>query len=68
MLYFLVRSDSVCHRGFPELRSRARSHTAFKDSSHSLGRPVGERWAGDTDVGTKGIETSVNNNYSSACV
>lgn len=29
---------------------------------------VSVRWAGDMDIGTKGIETNVNNNNSPACV
>lgn len=71
---FLVQSDSVGHSGFPEqAEEQCMVPHHVKDCGMAaicspVWTGVSVRWAGDMDVGTKGIETSVNNNYSPACV
>lgn len=78
MLSFLVRSDSVGHSGFPEQAEEQCTvlHHVKECGTAAICSPVwtgvSVRWAGDMDIGTKGIETSVNNSnnnkYSPACV
>lgn len=75
-LSFLVRSDGVGHSGFPEQAEEPCTvpHRVKDRGTAAICSPVwtgvSVQWAGDMDIGTKGIETSVsnNNNYSPACV
>lgn len=75
-LSFLVRSDRVGHSGFPKQAEEPYTvpHRVIDCGTAAICSPVwtgvSVRWACDMDIGTKGIETSVNknNNYSPACV
>lgn len=80
MLSFLVRSDGVGHSGFAEQAEEQCTvpHHVKECRMAAICSPVwtgvsSVRWVGDMDIGTKGIETSVNNSYnnnkySPACV
>lgn len=73
-LSFLVRLNGIGHSGFSEQTEEwcTVPHSVKECGTAAICSPVwtgvSVRWAGDMDIGTKGIETSVNNNYSPACV
>lgn len=63
-LSLLVRSDEVGHSGFPEQEGKLCTvpHRVKDDRGAASCSPVwtgvSEQWAGDTDVGTKGISNN----------
>lgn len=68
-LSFLVRSDGFGHTGYPEQAEKQYTvpHSVKECGMAAICSPVwtdnSVQWAGDSDIGTKGIETSVKKNY-----
>lgn len=80
-LSFLVRSDGFGHTGYPEQAEEQYTvpHNVKECGMAAICSPVctdnSVQWDGDSDIGTKAIETSVKNNnnnyyyyYTPACV